>query len=50
VPTEKEVQKDVALAYSKYIKNPQVSVLVKERKSRQPATISGAVRYPMQVR
>src|SRR6266576_2480776 len=30
--TEKEVQKDVAVAYSKYIKNPQVSVLVKERK------------------
>lgn len=47
--TEKEVQKDVAVAYSKYIKNPQVSVLVKERKSRQPATITGAVRTPMQV-
>jgi polysaccharide biosynthesis/export protein len=47
--TEKDVQKDVALAYSKYIKNPQVSVLVKERKSRQPATITGAVRTPMQV-
>src|SRR5256885_222238 len=47
--TEKDVQKDVATAYSKYIKNPQVSVLVRERKSRQPATISGAVRTPMQV-
>ena len=47
--TEKEVQKDIATAYSKYIRNPQVSVLVKERKSRQPATISGAVRSPMQV-
>src|SRR2546423_13515117 len=47
--TEKEVQKDIATAYAKYIKNPQVSVLVKERKSRQPATISGAVRNPMQV-
>jgi protein involved in polysaccharide export with SLBB domain len=46
---EKEVQKDVASAYAKYIKNPQVSVLVKERKSRQPATISGAVRTPIQV-
>lgn len=46
---EKEVQKDIALAYSKYIKNPQVSVRVAERKSRQPATISGAVRTPMQV-
>jgi polysaccharide export outer membrane protein len=46
---EKEVQKDVALAYAKYIKNPQVSVRVQERKSRQPATISGAVRNQMQV-
>src|ERR1043166_4660281 len=43
--TEKEVQKDVALAYSKYIKNPQVSVQIKQRNSRQPATIFGAVRY-----
>jgi len=47
--TEKDVQKDIATAYAKYIKNPQVSVLIKERKSRQPATISGAVRTPMQV-
>ncbi|HYW72418.1 MAG TPA: polysaccharide biosynthesis/export family protein [Pyrinomonadaceae bacterium] len=47
--TEKEVQKDVALAFSKYIKNPQVSVQIKERKSRQPATIFGAVRYPKQI-
>jgi polysaccharide biosynthesis/export protein len=47
--SEKEVQKDIAKAYAKYIKNPQVSVLVKERKSRQPSTITGAVRNPMQV-
>ena len=47
--TEKEVQKDIAAAYSKYIKNPQVSVLVKERRSRQPSIITGAVRTPMQV-
>jgi polysaccharide export outer membrane protein len=47
--TEKDVQKDVALAYAKYIKNPQVSVLIKERKSRQPATISGAIRDPQQI-
>src|SRR5262245_58166303 len=46
--TVKEVQRDVALAYAKYIKNPQVSVLIKERKSRQPATIFGAVKYPHQ--
>jgi len=47
--TDREVQKDIATAYAKYIKNPQVSVRVTERKSRQPATISGAVRNPMQV-
>jgi polysaccharide export outer membrane protein len=47
--SEKEVQSDIALAYAKYIKNPQVSVLTKERKSRQPATILGAVRDPKQV-
>src|SRR5204863_5132240 len=47
--SEKEVQGDIALAYAKYIKNPQVSVLTKERKSRQPATILGAVRDPRQV-
>src|SRR6476620_2370426 len=47
--SEKDVQSDIALAYAKYIKNPQVSVLVKERKSRQPSTITGAVRSPMQV-
>ena len=46
---DKDVQKDIATAYAKYIKNPQVSVRVAERKSRQPATISGAVRNPMQV-
>jgi polysaccharide export outer membrane protein len=47
--SDREVQKDIATAYAKYIKNPQVSVRVAERKSRQPASISGAVRNPMQV-
>jgi polysaccharide export outer membrane protein len=47
--TDREVQKDIALAYAKYIKNPQVSVRVTDRKSRQPATVSGAVRNQMQV-
>lgn len=42
--TEKQVQKDIALAYSKLIKDPQVSVRVIERNSRQPASVSGAVR------
>ena len=42
--TEKQVQKDIALAYGRLIKDPQVSVRVIERKSRQPASVSGAVR------
>ena len=44
--TEKDIQKDIAAAYSKYLKGPQVSVRITERKSRQPATIFGAVRQP----
>ena len=47
--SEKEVQRDITQAYAKYIRNPQVSVRITERKSRPPATISGAVRNPMQV-
>ena len=47
--SDRDVQKDIAAAYAKYIKSPQVSVRVTDRKSRQPATISGAVRQPMQV-
>jgi len=47
--TEKQVQKDIAKFYGKYIKNPQVSVRVSERKSRQPATVFGAVRQPTRV-
>lgn len=44
--TEKDVQKDIAAAYGKYLKGPQVSVRITERKSRQPATVFGAVRQP----
>jgi len=47
--TEKDVQKDIATAYSKYLKSPQVSVRITERKSRQPATIFGAVRQPTRI-
>lgn len=47
--TEKQVQTDIATAYGKYIKSPQVSVRITERKSRQPATIFGAVRQPTRV-
>ena len=47
--TDKEVQKDITKAYAKYLKNPQISVRVAERKSRQPATVFGAVRQPTRV-
>lgn len=47
--TDKEVQSDITKAYAKYLKNPQVSVRIAERKSRQPATVFGAVRQPTRV-
>ena len=47
--TDKEVQKDITKAYAKYLKNPQISVRIAERKSRQPATVFGAVRQPTRV-
>src|SRR5690242_8074713 len=47
--TDKDVQKDVATAYAKFINNPQVSVRVSERNSRQPATVFGAVRQASRV-
>lgn len=47
--TDKEVQKDIATAYAKFINNPQVSVRISERNSRQPATVFGAVRQPTRV-
>ncbi|MDQ3665097.1 MAG: polysaccharide biosynthesis/export family protein [Acidobacteriota bacterium] len=47
--TEKEVQKDIAAAYGKYLKKPQISVRITQRNSRQPATVFGAVRQPTRV-
>lgn len=47
--TDKEVQKDITLAYAKFINNPQVSVRIAERNSRQPATVFGAVRQATRV-
>ena len=47
--TEKDLQKDIIKAYAKYLKNPQISVRIAERKSRQPATVFGAVRQPTRV-
>ena len=46
---ERDVQKDIAAAYGKFINNPQVSVRITERNSRQPATVFGAVRQPTKV-
>lgn len=47
--SDKDVQKDIAAAYSKFINNPQVSVRISERNSRQPATVFGAVRVPQRI-
>jgi polysaccharide export outer membrane protein len=47
--TDKDVQKDITLAYAKFINNPQVSVRVSEKLSRQPATVFGAVRQATRV-
>jgi len=46
---ERDVQKDIAKALGKYIKNPQVSARIIEMKSRPPATVTGAVRQPTRV-
>ncbi len=47
--TDKDIQKDVMTAFQRMIKNPQVSVRVTERNSRQPAVVFGAVRQPTRV-
>jgi len=47
--SEKQVQTDIATAYGKYINKPQISVRITERKSRQPATVFGAVRQASRI-
>ena len=47
--TEKELKADVAKLLSKYLKNPQISVRVTDRKSRPPVTISGEVEKAGQI-
>ncbi len=47
--SERELRADISNLLSKYLKNPQVSVRVTDRKSRPPATIYGEVRSPQQV-
>ncbi len=47
--TEKEIQHDITVAYTRLLKAPQVSVRIAERKSRQPVAVWGAVRQPTRI-
>lgn len=47
--TEKELRTEVTRLVAKYVRNPQVSLQVRERKSRPPATVSGEVRTQQQI-
>lgn len=47
--TDKEVEKDIRAAYSKFLKKPDVSVRVTGRNSRAPAIVFGAFQVPQQV-
>ena len=47
--TERQLQQDLTTAYKQFIKDPYVSVMVVERNSRPPASISGAVRQSAKV-
>jgi polysaccharide export outer membrane protein len=47
--TDKDVQREVIAAYSKFLKKPQISVRVTGRNSRVPALIFGAVPAPTRV-
>ncbi len=47
--SERELRTDIGQLLAKYLKNPQISVRVTERKSRPPATIYGEVRTPQQI-
>jgi protein involved in polysaccharide export with SLBB domain len=46
---EKDIQKAIAKAYSRYLKGPKVSVRVTDRRSRPPAVVFGAVRAPTRI-
>ena len=47
--SERELRSDVTKLLSKYLRNPQISLRVTERKSRPPASIYGEVRTPSPV-
>ena len=46
--TEKELRADVTQILSKYLKSPQISVRVTQRRSRPTAVVSGEIRTPQQ--
>jgi polysaccharide export outer membrane protein len=47
--TDREIKQDVVKALSRYLKKPQVSLQVREMRSRPPAVVFGAVRSPSRV-
>lgn len=47
--TERELRTDVTKLLTKYLRSPQLSLRITDRKSRPPATIYGEVRTPQQV-
>lgn len=47
--SERELREDVTQLLSRFLKSPQISVSVTEKKSRPPATIYGAITQPQQV-
>lgn len=47
--TDRQIRKEVTDQLKKYIKRPQVSIRIAERRSRPPAIVYGAVRSPQRV-
>ena len=47
--SERELRVDIGNLLAKYLKNPQLSVRVTDRKSRPPATIYGEIRKPQEI-
>lgn len=47
--TEREIRNDVTKILSKYLRAPQVNLIVSERKSRPPVIVAGEVRKPLEV-
>jgi polysaccharide export outer membrane protein len=47
--TDHAIRDDIVLGLSKFIRSPQVSVRIKERRSRPPAVVFGAVRVPQRI-